>query len=127
MCTNPFITKFYSLILCFLLEAGSLLNNQIKLSAAFLFPTRSLAASAPIFEFSELTNCEAFFSTVTKPYIQASPACADNIRRSWTDINKAGGTGMLVHLVHSRPPKIHMKHSIYELSSLGVGCGLAQK
>ncbi|XP_072040241.1 lysosomal Pro-X carboxypeptidase-like [Amphiura filiformis] len=52
----------------------------------------SLAASAPIWQFTGLTGCETQVQIVTKDFRKASPACAKNIRRSWDVMTKFGKT-----------------------------------
>jgi hypothetical protein len=57
------------------------------------FCFRSLAASAPIWQFTDLVDCGAFLQTVTKTFRHHSPPCADNIFQSWGVINNTGSTG----------------------------------
>ncbi|XP_071087061.1 lysosomal Pro-X carboxypeptidase-like [Haliotis cracherodii] len=52
----------------------------------------ALAASAPIWDFTGLTKCSALMDTVTKSFMKASPPCVDNIRQSWTTIDKIAAT-----------------------------------
>ncbi|XP_021927130.1 lysosomal Pro-X carboxypeptidase isoform X2 [Zootermopsis nevadensis] len=52
----------------------------------------AIAASAPIFQFSELTPCEAFSRIVTADYNSASAECAASIRKSWAAINNVTKT-----------------------------------
>ena len=52
----------------------------------------SLAASAPIWQFTDLVDCGAFLQTVTKTFRHHSPPCADNIFQSWGVINNTGST-----------------------------------
>ena len=50
----------------------------------------SLAASAPIWQFTGLTPCEAFNEVLTKSFERESKQCVDNIRNSWKEINDLG-------------------------------------
>jgi hypothetical protein len=54
---------------------------------------RAIAASAPIFQFSGLTSCEAFSRIVTADYNSASTECAASIRKSWAEINNITSSG----------------------------------
>ena len=56
--------------------------------------SRALAASAPIWQFGDLTPCDAYYKTVTKDFVKESKPCANNIRSSWDVINKMGSTGI---------------------------------
>ena len=57
------------------------------------FYFRSLASSAPIWQFTDLVDCGAFLQTVTKTFRHHSPPCADSIFQSWGVINNTGSTG----------------------------------
>ncbi|XP_064636783.1 lysosomal Pro-X carboxypeptidase-like isoform X2 [Lineus longissimus] len=52
----------------------------------------AIAASAPIWQFTGLTDCHMFNKIVTADYEGHSKACADNIRNTWAVINKNGAT-----------------------------------
>ncbi|CAG2195723.1 PRCP [Mytilus edulis] len=52
----------------------------------------ALAASAPIWQFTDLVDCGAFLKTVTNTFKHHNPTCADNIRNSWMTINKVATT-----------------------------------
>ncbi|XP_071125311.1 lysosomal Pro-X carboxypeptidase-like [Mytilus edulis] len=52
----------------------------------------ALAASAPIWQFTDLVDCGAFLKTVTNTFKHHNPKCADNIRNSWMTINKVATT-----------------------------------
>ncbi|XP_022084532.1 lysosomal Pro-X carboxypeptidase-like [Acanthaster planci] len=52
----------------------------------------SVAASAPIWQLNNLTNCNAASSIVTKDFTEVSPTCSKTIRTSWATINKFGET-----------------------------------
>ncbi|XP_068083135.1 lysosomal Pro-X carboxypeptidase isoform X2 [Anabrus simplex] len=47
----------------------------------------SIAASAPILQFTGLTPCEAFYRIVTSDFEAASSECSNSIRKSWKAIN----------------------------------------
>lgn len=55
----------------------------------------AIAASAPIWQFTGLTPCDAFNRVVTSDYAAISAECANTIRKSWPAINKilANDTG----------------------------------
>jgi len=57
--------------------------------------TGAIAASAPIWQFTGLTPCDAFNRVVTADYATVSAECAETIRRSWPAINRilANDTG----------------------------------
>ena len=47
---------------------------------------RSLAASAPIWQFTDLVPCSAFYDTVSHTWSLASPTCALNLHNLHDDI-----------------------------------------
>ena len=54
---------------------------------------RSLAASAPIWMFGDLSPCNTFFKIVTADFQKSGPHCADNIKASWAVLDKLAQTG----------------------------------
>ncbi|XP_046550785.1 lysosomal Pro-X carboxypeptidase-like [Haliotis rubra] len=52
----------------------------------------ALAASAPIWDFTGLTPCSALMNTTTQSFLRASPECVENIRQSWSTIDKIAAT-----------------------------------
>ncbi len=60
---------------------------------AYLVTHRGIAASAPILQFTGLTNCLAFGKIVTGDYEKESKECSESIRRSWAFIDTLGDTG----------------------------------
>ncbi|KAH3842718.1 hypothetical protein DPMN_116222 [Dreissena polymorpha] len=52
----------------------------------------ALAASAPIWQFTGITPCEAFNQVLTNAFKQASQICVENVRNSWATITSIGGT-----------------------------------
>jgi hypothetical protein len=69
------------------------LQMQCVTLAVFLSWCRAIAASAPIFQFSGLTPCEAFSQIVTSDYSAASTECAASIHKSWAEINNITSSG----------------------------------
>jgi len=57
--------------------------------------TGAIAASAPIWQFTGLTPCDAFNRVVTADYTTVSLECSETIRKSWSAINRvlANDTG----------------------------------
>lgn len=64
---------------------------QLTITGAFL--CRALASSAPIWQFTGLTDCGGFYKIVTNDFAQADPQCSDNIRKSWKIIDGYGKSG----------------------------------
>jgi len=54
--------------------------------------TGSIAASAPILQFTGLTPCDAFNRVVTADFAAASTECANTIRRSWKALDQVLST-----------------------------------
>ncbi|XP_075226337.1 lysosomal Pro-X carboxypeptidase [Lycorma delicatula] len=52
----------------------------------------ALAASAPIWQFTGLTKCEAFNQVTTSAYEKAAKNCPQNIRQTWKEINNLAKT-----------------------------------
>ena len=61
---------------------------------------RSLAASAPIWMFGNLTKCNRFFEIVTTDFMKSGPHCSQNIRNSWDAINKLAENGLSFFSLH---------------------------
>jgi len=55
--------------------------------------TRGIAASAPIAQFTGLTDCGQFGKIVTADFEKESTECVESIRKSWAYINALGDTG----------------------------------
>lgn len=53
----------------------------------------SLAASAPVWQFTGMTKCGDFLHVVTRTFNHTSPNCALNIAKSWSVIDSIGDTG----------------------------------
>ncbi|XP_051005277.1 lysosomal Pro-X carboxypeptidase-like [Acomys russatus] len=53
----------------------------------------ALAASAPIWQFEELTPCGVFMKIVTEDFRKGSVTCSESILRSWGAINRLSNTG----------------------------------
>ena len=64
---------------------------HLQLCLSYFFS--SLAASAPIWQFTGITPCEAFNQVLTNAFAQVSKTCVDNIRQSWTTLDSIGTTG----------------------------------
>ncbi|XP_059157191.1 lysosomal Pro-X carboxypeptidase-like isoform X3 [Physella acuta] len=47
----------------------------------------ALAASAPIWQFTNMTPCNAFYDTTSATWLQASATCVDNIHQSYNTID----------------------------------------
>ncbi|KAL5012801.1 hypothetical protein ScPMuIL_011352 [Solemya velum] len=52
----------------------------------------AFAASAPIWQFGNLTKCDAYAETVTADFQRESSDCVENIRNSWKTIESIGST-----------------------------------
>ncbi|XP_051004913.1 lysosomal Pro-X carboxypeptidase isoform X2 [Acomys russatus] len=52
----------------------------------------ALAASAPIWQFEELTPCGVFMKIVTQDFRKSGPHCSESIRKSWGAINQLSST-----------------------------------
>ncbi|TSN57754.1 Lysosomal Pro-X carboxypeptidase [Bagarius yarrelli] len=52
----------------------------------------SLAASAPIWQFSGMVPCGDFYKIVSQDFANSGINCSKNIRRSWTAINNVSST-----------------------------------
>ncbi len=53
---------------------------------------RSLAASAPVLWFGDMTPCNSYYYTVTQDFARESDQCVDNIRDSWAVMTEMGKT-----------------------------------
>ncbi|XP_037053303.1 lysosomal Pro-X carboxypeptidase-like isoform X2 [Peromyscus leucopus] len=53
----------------------------------------ALAASAPIWQFEELTPCGVFMKIVTEDFKKGGTKCSESILRSWGAINRLSNTG----------------------------------
>jgi hypothetical protein len=71
----------------------------------FVSCCRAIAASAPIFQFSGLTPCEAFSRIVTTDYNSVSTECRASIRKSWAVINNITSYGNFIRRLKNNFPK----------------------
>jgi hypothetical protein len=56
---------------------------------------RAIAASAPIWQFSNLTDCELSYRVISDTLNQYSPICSSNVLQSWKAVYTiASGTGV---------------------------------
>ncbi|XP_059157190.1 lysosomal Pro-X carboxypeptidase-like isoform X2 [Physella acuta] len=53
----------------------------------------ALAASAPIWQFTNMTPCNAFYDTTSATWLQASATCVDNIHQSYNTIDMIASSG----------------------------------
>ena len=58
-----------------------------------LFLLRSLASSAPIWQFTGMTPCDAFYRVTSSAYSTVSEQCALSVKKSWDYINQLGSSG----------------------------------
>ena len=70
---------------------------------------RALAASAPIWQFSGLANCQSFYDTASNVFNDASQACMDNLRLGWYTLSAIGeGAGQSSTIAPPpQPPFLH--------------------
>jgi len=57
----------------------------------------AVASSAPILQFTDITDCHVYNKIVTKAFEQPGKQCADNIRKSWAALeakSKQGSNGL---------------------------------
>ncbi|KAL5800390.1 hypothetical protein ACOSQ4_033274 [Xanthoceras sorbifolium] len=52
----------------------------------------AFASSAPVLYFDHITPSNAYYSVVTKDFLEASRSCYDTIKRSWAEIDRVAGT-----------------------------------
>ncbi|KAK3228388.1 hypothetical protein Dsin_000269 [Dipteronia sinensis] len=52
----------------------------------------AFASSAPVLYFDHITPSNAYYSVVTKDFLDASRSCHNTIKRSWGDIDRAAAT-----------------------------------
>ena len=48
---------------------------------------RSIAASAPIWQLNNLTDCNSDYAITTKDFDEVNPVCSKTIRASWATID----------------------------------------
>ena len=66
-------------------------HDVLNVGPPFMY--RSLAASAPIWQFTGITPCEAFNQVLTAGFARASNTCVSNIRNSWNIIDSTAESG----------------------------------
>ncbi|XP_033632397.1 lysosomal Pro-X carboxypeptidase-like [Asterias rubens] len=52
----------------------------------------SIAASAPIWQLNNLTNCNSAYAIITKDFTEVNPICSETIRASWATIDSFAKT-----------------------------------
>uniref|UniRef100_A0A0B6Y9F8 Lysosomal Pro-X carboxypeptidase n=1 Tax=Arion vulgaris TaxID=1028688 RepID=A0A0B6Y9F8_9EUPU len=62
----------------------------------------AVAASAPIWQFTGLTNCSAFYDTASNTWLQTSPVCVANVHQSYQTLDviasQAGGLQLISNI-----------------------------
>lgn len=64
---------------------------------------RSIASSAPIWQFTGMTPCNAFYRVTSSVYTKTSAECGLTILASWKAIDNVTATGIVFYLNYCMP------------------------
>lgn len=73
---------------------GSLRRVQPLIWDSASVCSRALAASAPIWQFTNMTSCGVFYKIVTNDFTSYGFDCSESIRKSWSSVDNVSSTGM---------------------------------
>jgi len=71
---------------------GGMLSAWMRIKYPWIIDA-ALAASAPILQFQNVTDCNVYNNIVTKAFQQQGDKCVDNIRKSWKALDAKGKSG----------------------------------